>query len=403
MSKNRYEENRYEENRNENNRYEDKRYEDNEYDGKRHGSHGRKRRNSMAGLITKLCILAALVFVAIGIYKNRSAYAIDSSTPVGSFLSQLREFAGSHKDSQDSQVKAAAASDENMKNYKNIVLFGVDSTKGDLEDNTRTDSIMVMSISNKTGDVKLVSIYRDTYLNTGSDKYTKCNAAYAYGGSAQAIEMLNSNLDLDIEDYVTIGFGGLVDIIDDIGGITVNVESNEIEHLNNYQSTMAQELGMQFTPVTSAGEQVLNGLQAVGYCRIRYTAGNDFKRAERQRTVLSATMKGIKGSSPKQLMSVASDLMKWTKTSLNIKDMLGIITGSIGSGFNISDTSGFPFADGIATANLGKSKGDCVIPVTLESNVTELHAFLFGTSDYTPSDTVKAYSSQIKNDSAPYM
>ncbi|MBP7347970.1 MAG: LCP family protein, partial [Butyrivibrio sp.] len=292
-------------------------------------------------------------------------------------------------------------SNGDMKNYTNIVLFGVDSTEGNLGEKTRTDSIIIMSINKKDGQIKLVSVYRDTYLNVGNDQYTKCNAAYAYGGAEQAINMLNANLDMNISDYVTIGFGGLADIIDDIGGISINVEEDEIQHLNNYQSTMAQELGVSYTPVTQTGEQILNGLQATAYCRIRYTAGNDFKRALRQRTVLTETISGIRKAPVTAILNVAQDMTKWTHTSFGMTELVSLMTGF--GKYKMSDTSGFPFADAIATANLGKSKGDCVIPVTLAGNVKELHAFLFGDTDYQVSDTVQTYSGQIASDVKPYL
>lgn len=353
------------------------------------------RRGSAIGLVVKAIILLILVCVLVNVYQNRDSYGDGSLGKFGEVFSFLDNYAKEHPD--EANTGTVSVSDYNMKNYTNIVLFGVDSTEGSLDDSTRTDSIIIMSINNLTKETKLVSVYRDTYLNVGDDKYTKCNAAYAYGGADQAIDMLNSNLDMNISDYITIGFGGLSDIIDDIGGVTITVEEDEIDHLNNYQSTMATELGKTYVPVTAAGEQKLNGLQAVAYCRIRYTAGNDFKRTSRQRDVLMGTINGIRSSSPSVMFSVAKDLSSSTKTSLSLIDVIKLLGGI--TKYKISDTSGFPFTDGITTANLGSSKGDCVIPVTLSSNVTELHSYLFGTQNYTPSDTVQSYSAQIKSDS----
>ena len=112
-----------------------------------------------------------------------------------------------------------------MSVYTNIALFGVDSTEGELEQgNNRSDMIMIASIHKLTGEVKLVSVYRDTLLRVSEDDlYTKCNAAYAYGGPQQAVSMLNRNLDLNIRDYATVGFGGLADAIDAVGGIELDI------------------------------------------------------------------------------------------------------------------------------------------------------------------------------------
>lgn len=159
------------------------------------------------------------------------------------------------------------------KGYHNIALFGVDARDGQLGRGTRSDTIIIASINLDTQEIKLVSVFRDTYLNLSNDSYNKCNAAYAQGGPEQAISMLNMNLDLDITDYVTVGFGGLIDSIDALGGIEMEIQDAEISHLNNYQLTMAEELGVDYTPIEHSGKQLLNGMQATAYCRIRYTRG----------------------------------------------------------------------------------------------------------------------------------
>ena len=183
---------------------------------------------------------------------------------------------------------------EELKGYRNIALFGVDSRKGKLGKGQRTDTIMVASINMDTGEVKLCSVYRDTYLNTGTDTYNKANAAYAQGGPEQALNMLNWNLDLNMTEYVTVGFDALIETIDLLGGVQIDVKENEIEHLNNYQRSMFAEdenspLNENIVKVTSPGLQTLNGLQATAYCRIRYV-GNDFGRTERQRKVIMACL-----------------------------------------------------------------------------------------------------------------
>ena len=134
------------------------------------------------------------------------------------------------------------AEETTMKGYRNIALFGVDSTTGALTKNTRSDTIMIASINQDTGECKLVSVYRDTYLNLGNDSYNKCNAAYAKGGPEQAINMLNMNLDMNITDFVTVGFAGLADTIDALGGVYIDVDDAEINHLNNYQLCIADDL-----------------------------------------------------------------------------------------------------------------------------------------------------------------
>ena len=287
-----------------------------------------------------------------------------------------------------------------MKGYRNIALFGVDSTTGALDKNTRSDSIMIASINLDTGECKLVSVYRDTYLNLSNDSYNKCNAAYAKGGPKQAINILNMNLDMNITDFVTVGFAGLTDTIDALGGIMIDVDSEELKHINSYQICMAEDLKRSYTPVTDTGYQLLDGLQATAYCRIRYTAGDDFKRAERQREVLMAIADKAKSASPATLNTIANDVFKEVYTSLDISEILELL-GDIGK-YEIVDQGGFPEESMRATGTIG-SKGSCVVPVNLEQNVAWLHGFLFKDEEYTPSDQVKEYSEKIKADTSGYI
>lgn len=289
-----------------------------------------------------------------------------------------------------------------MRGYRNIALFGVDSTTGALTKNTRSDTIMIASINLDTGECRLVSVYRDTYLNLSNDSYNKCNAAYAKGGPMQAINMLNMNLDLNITDFVTVGFAGLSDTIDALGGVMIDVDEAELKHINNYQICMAEDLKRSYTPVTGTGYQLLDGLQATAYCRIRYTAGDDFKRAERQREVLMAIADKAKTASPSTLNSVANAIFDKEEiyTSLDVAEILELL-GEI-SKYEIVDQAGFPEESMRATGTIG-SKGSCVVPVSLAENVQWLHGFLFKDEAYTPSDAVLEYSEKVKSDTSGYI
>ena len=292
------------------------------------------------------------------------------------------------------------AEETTMKGYRNIALFGVDSTTGALTKNTRSDTIMIASINQDTGECKLVSVYLDTYLNLSNDSYNKCNAAYAKGGPEQAINMLNMNLDLNITDFVTVGFAGLADTIDALGGVEIEVDDSEISHLNNYQLCIAEDLKRSYEPVTQTGKQMLDGLQATGYCRIRYTAGDDFKRAERQREVLQAVADQAKKASLPQLTSTADAVFSEVYTSLDLSEIVDML-GNVGT-YYISDNAGFPQESNRTTATIG-SKGSCVIPLSLEDNVKWLHQFLFNATDYEPSETVKKCSQKIYDDTNGYL
>lgn len=278
--------------------------------------------------------------------------------------------------------------------YRVIALFGVDARNGALGKGTRTDTIMLACINENTKEVKLVSVYRDTYLNLGNDSYGKANAAYAKGGPKQAISMLNMNMDLQITDYVTVGFAGLVDTIDELGGVQIEVDDAEITHLNNYQIGTSEALGRSYTKLTSTGLQTLDGMQATSYCRIRYTAGDDFKRAERQREVIQAIADKAKEADITTLNNIANKTFSQVATSLELSEILGLL-GDINE-YKIIASDGFPFEQYRTTGNVGKAS--CVIPTDLETNVKELHKFLFGTENYEPSSSVKEYSQRVSQD-----
>lgn len=302
----------------------------------------------------------------------------------------------------DEQVKDNAEVVQQLKGYRNIALFGVDSTAGALTKNTRSDSIIIASVNMDTGEVKLVSVYRDTFLNIdGDEKYKKCNSAYMYGGAKQAMEMLNTNLDLNITDFVTVGFAGLKEAVDALGGVWIDIDQKAIVHMNNYQFTMAESLDCEYTPITESGYQLLDGLQAVAYCRVRYGGGDDFRRAERQREVIQALVEQAKKAKLQDLVDAVNAVAssKSVYMSFDVSEILELVP--LIADYQIVDESGFPFTTYRGTATLG-TEGSCVLALDLEKNVQELHKFLFGTENYQVSDVVAAYSQVIRDKVAKY-
>ena len=348
---------------------------------------GRRWIRNIPLLIAELCILA----VAIGIM-----YVVVTTTDEVERKEIDKEQIIINKEVKETQKEEEHVS----RGYRNIALFGVDARDGELARGTRSDSIIIASINQDTQEIKLVSVFRDTFLNLSNDSYNKCNAAYAQGGPEQAISMLNTNLDLDITDYVTVGFGGLIDSVDALGGIEMEVTDAEIIHLNNYQLTMSEELGVDYTPIKHSGRQLLNGMQATAYCRIRYTKGDDFRRAERQRDVLMAMMEKAKQSSVSSLKEMVNAILPEVETSLGVNEIISVL-GSV-AGYNVVASDGFPFEDGRRGATVG-SKGSCVIPDDLEENVVELHKLLYPEVTYKPSRQVMTISDEIESLTAEYV
>lgn len=308
--------------------------------------------------------------------------------------------------------------------FTNIALFGVD-----LEE-ARTDTIIILSINNKTGEMKMCSVYRDTVLefikkdSKGNNvfNYDKANQAYAQGGAATAINMLNTDLDLNIKDYVQVNFAGLATIIDSLGGLDLYVSNNEKGHLNSYLVELREATGRDDPDVTQSNQIVhLTGLQVTAYCRIRYssftkdgiTYNDDYARTERQRYVLEELFAKAKDAGAGEMLDVADTLFaedtgedKFIKTSLSMDEILELIPLLLD--FNIVDSKGFPFEKSSgsfapvyvtssgAQGSLYGQNLSCVFVKDLEANVTELHSYLFGTTDYEPTENVKEISDNLK-------
>lgn len=279
--------------------------------------------------------------------------------------------------------------DANMKNYTNLVVYGVDSRANELDKNTRTDSIMIVSINKKNKDIKISSIFRDTFVNIEDHGYTKINHAYAYGGPSLSISTINRNLDMNIQDFVTVNFSALTNVIDLLGGIQLDVKQDELKWINAYTRDVAKINGMDYTYIKSAGKQTVTGVQATGYCRVRYTKGGDFTRAERQRTVLKAIFEKAKRSNPITLYKVANEILPQIYTSLSTAEIMKL--GVALPFYSMEDSKGFPFENSTPKIN-GQA---VVVAETLESNVKELHEYLFGTAGYEPTGNVKEISNRI--------
>lgn len=287
-----------------------------------------------------------------------------------------------------------------MTGYTTYALFGLDHRSRNEKLNTEnSDTIIIASINNDTKAVKLVSVYRDTLLNVKDDTYSKANAAYALGGPAQAVNMLNTNLDLNITDYVSIDFDALVTVVDCLGGLDIPLSYAEIVHMNNYCVETAEETGKSYTPVelpepkpedqeAIVGTYHLNGVQATSYCRIRYTASLDMGRTERQRRVIQMIVDKAKKAGLSTIFDIMDQVFPMVKTSVSKTEILKLIPAMIG--YSIDETTGFPQDYKFATV-----KGSVIVPTTLDSNVLKLHQFLYGNTNYTPTQDVLNKNAQI--------
>ena len=271
----------------------------------------------------------------------------------------------------DLSVSSEAA--ENLSNFRNIAIFGIDSREDTYSKGNRSDCIIIASINNTTKEVKLISVYRDTYVQIEGHGLDKITHAYSYGEAPLAIKTLNTNLDLNITEFVTVNFDAVKDIIDNIGGISMNITSEEVSHIPG---------------ISKAGTYNLTGEQALAYARIRHATGGDYKRTERMRDVLTAVANKVKTFNVSQLNKFIDFVLPKIYTNITAADIFSLMPSA--TSFKITDSIGWPYETKGIT--LDRWYG---VPITLESNVTRLHQEVFEESDYTPSDTVKQISDSI--------
>lgn len=286
----------------------------------------------------------------------------------------------------DTDKLSIAQVDEDVETgYLNMALFGLDSREGDLGKGNRSDTIMIASLNKETKEVKLVSIYRDTLLELDDGSYNKANAAYSFGGPEGAISMINRNLDMNIEKYVSVNFNALVDVIDALGGLDIEMTADEVVHMNNYCVETSKVTGVGYTKIEPevAGTYHLNGVQAVSYSRIRYTAGGDFERASRQRLVLSLIAEKAQSMSLSTINKIINSVFPQVSTNFTLAEMIGYAKDF--KEYTMGDTMGFPDDN---TTDMLNVVGSVVIPVSLSESVKQVHQFLFGNDGYQVSDTI---------------
>ena len=252
---------------------------------------------------------------------------------------------------------------------------------------------MIVNLNRETGEIKLASVFRDTYLNV-SDKntYNKINAAYAMGGPEQAVKALNKNLDLNITHYVAFNWKAVATAINILGGVDIDISKSEFYYINAFITETVKGTGIGSVQLKKAGVNHLDGVQAVAYGRLRLM-DSDYARTERQRLVIQKAFEKAKKADFATLNSLIGNMSAMCATNINMNDILPMAKNV--TKYHLSETTGFPAARGEQKMKIGKLKLSCVIPQTLVSNVTSLHKFLYGEEDYKPSSTVQTISNKI--------
>lgn len=336
----------------------------------------RKQRNKIILMVVEILVLVVLAIVFFAVSKLGK---IERNTEI----------------MEDVEVNEDISSEtlEIMENYRTIAVFGLDNRSNGKLTSGNSDVIILVTINNETQEVKMCSVYRDTYLDIGNGKFRKCNAAFSQGGPEAAISMLNKNLDLKITDYVTVDFNAVVECIDLLGGVEMTITDEEAILMTGYMEEINEMTHHSSKVPECGGTYLLDGVQATAYARIRYTAGDDYKRTERQRAVITAMVEKAQSSDLATINSIIDEVFGDIETSFSNADLISLAAQIFN--YKIAGSDGFPFATN--TITLG-SKGNVVAPCTLESNVRELHKYLYDNDAYEPSTTVQANSKKIQED-----
>ena len=294
----------------------------------------------------------------------------------------------------EDEIGIAEETKKDLAEYRNIAIFGIDSRADNYNKGNRSDCIIIASINQKTKDIKLISVYRDTYLlleENGKQVLDKVTHAYAYGGAQGAMKALNTNLDLNITECITVNFDAVIAAVDAIGGVTIELDDEEVKYANKYITDLAEETNnrTEANLIKNSGKQTLTGAQALAYSRIRYTSGGEHKRTERMRVVIEAMLSKAKTLSVGKLNNLIDTIFPKVKTTNLTSGEIISLVPSLAS-YNITESVGWPY----------NSKGTPTgiyygVPVTLESNVLQLHQEVFGQEDYVVNDTIKGISNQI--------
>lgn len=343
------------------------------------GKHSEGKERKKSGKAKKVVLIILLVLVILlGVASGIGVWYVGDKFGKVNYV-----------DIDEKDIEVNNGIDEKLNGYRTIAIFGVDSRDNELVKGTRSDCIILATIDEKTKEVKLTSVYRDTYLEITGRSLDKVTHAYAYGGAALSMSTLNTNLDLNIKEFVTVNFESVVDIVNAVGGVNIDITSSELKYINGYIDEINKVTKHNANHITKAGTQNLNGVQALAYGRIRYTAGGDYKRTERMRDIMMAVMNKAKKMSISQLNSLIDKLLPVVYTNINSGEILSLAPQV--ATYKIVDSTGWPYNTKGATIN-GVWYGP---PITLESNVRELHQKVYGQSDYEPSEKVKEISNKI--------
>ena len=317
--------------------------------------------------ITKILLatLSVILIVALGgfgfIYSNlNKMYVKDESV--------------NSKEKEDETVQGTE-----VEGITNILLVGTDGAN--VERSNRSDSVMLVTIDNNNKDIKISSIARDTYVDIPGHSTEKLTHAYAYGGIDLLKQVFEVNFNIKVDKYIAVNFVSFMDIMDEIGGVEVNVEEKDVNEINKYIDACydyyydrKDEIEKQY--ITKAGKQRLNGYQALAFSRIRYT-DSAYARDNRHKEVAESVYKEFLNSGVKEYQRAAEIIIENTKTNISPMEMINLGFTALQINDKQIDQFQFPLAEYRNGHIISKKKG-WVIEWEKEPNLNAWHSFIYG-------------------------
>lgn len=268
-----------------------------------------------------------------------------------------------------------------VKGITNVLLVGTDARS--MEETSRSDSMMIITIDNKNKNIKMTSLARDTYVNIPGHGYQKLTHAYAYGGIELLIETLESNFEFDINHYATVNFRSFADAIDALGGVTIDVKEKDVKELNKTikdSYRFVTNKGDDVELIESPGEQRLNGYQTLAYARIR-KHDSAFERDQRQRELMEAMLSELKSVSVSRYAKLLDSVLPYVKTDMKPNVILNLAFTVLSmSNLNINQLE-FPLLD--YSDGRIRGKDGWVLDFKREINLKVIHDFIFENTQYT--------------------
>lgn len=338
----------------------------------------------LGGILLGAAVLILGICVGIALSKRSDKNRPEDSSRTESQQSQSQGLATEDESSTQAQNTQDSSGEDKKgaeqivlkKNVEEFVILGIDSRSNTYGPGSYSDSIMIVHVDHDNKTVKLASLYRDCQAYESSYGYVRVNNAYYKGGAEASLSCFNETFDLNLKKYITLNFAAMESLVNQVGGVEVELTQKEVDYLK-------------WAGITTAGKYHLDGAKALAYSRIR-KIDSDFERTDRQRTVLFALFNKVKTLDNEAKINLADALVRKLDTNYDTDSVVNMLY-CLGD-YTMGEMEGFP-----KVSYLGQVEGSwTVVPVTLLDMNADLHKFLYGNEDYNPSDKASELNEYMK-------